>query len=254
MTTNNPRAARNEVEIPTDPDQVWAAIATEEGNLGWNYPTQIEGFVGGSIRIDRSPHGVVEGKVTGWDPPHRLAYAIGDFATEMVVEARSGGTSLVRVVDTFSGDMTEWEALVDMLGQGWRMALLLLRGYVANFAGQPNAKFEAGVVNAPLDRTQFTSQLLASLGLDSAEPGDVFKSPDDAPRLAGVVESMTDNFVLVRSTEPAPGLFFVASMKMDEATTSGGVTGRIYGPDADEVAAAEQPAWSKWFAQRFPTS
>jgi hypothetical protein len=41
---------------------------------------------------------------------------------------------------------------------------------------------------------------------------------------------------------------------MDEATTSGGVTGRIYGPDADEVAAAEQPAWSMWFAQRFPTS
>jgi hypothetical protein len=233
---------------------VWAAIATQEGNLGWNYPTEIEGVEGGMIRIDRGPFGVVAGTVVAWDPPRRLAYSIGDFATELVVEARSGGTSVVRVVDTFSGDLSEWEALVDMLGQGWRMALQLLSGYVANFAGQRNAKFEAGVANAPLDRREFTSTLLSSLGLESAEPGDVFKAPDDAPRLAGVVESVMDNFVLVRSTEPAPGLFFVASMKMDEATTSGGVTGRIYGPEAADVVAREEPAWKEWFAERFPVS
>ena len=56
-------------------------------------------------------------QVTSWDPPHRFTadsrddMAPGDptIATEWVVEARSGGTCLVRVVHSWFTSSDKWD-------------------------------------------------------------------------------------------------------------------------------------------------
>jgi hypothetical protein len=54
--------------------------------------------------------------------------------------------------------------------------------------------------------------------------------------------------VLLRAAQPGPALFAISSFPMAAGTLSVNVTGRLYGPDADAVAARERPRWHEWLA------
>jgi hypothetical protein len=55
--------------------------------------------------------------------------------------------------------------------------------------------------------------------------------------------------VLLRAAQPCPALFAISSFPMDAVTLSVNVTGRLYGPGADAVAARERPCWHEWLAR-----
>ena len=202
-----------EVEVPGTPEQVWEAIATGEGSAGWLFPAEVEGRENGVIAIHRGlGAGTAEATITAWDPPRRFAYAEPlpgvprPLTTELVVQARAGGTCVVRVVSGFTeGGSDGWEDLLDSTMQGWRMALRVLRAYLANFAGQPARLFHVAASSArpAKDRDEVMAEVLADLGLSGLAIGDSFRTPDHAPPLAGVVEDVRSSPADV-STAPMP--------------------------------------------------
>ena len=60
------------------------------------------------------------------------------FAAEWLVEARDGGTCVVRLISGF-GSGAEWDAQYDATQAGWRLFLYNLRLYLTHFPGQPCA-------------------------------------------------------------------------------------------------------------------
>ena|SRR5436190_588597 len=111
------RSVQVEVEVPGTPAEVWQAIATGPGVSSWFVPTESEERVGGAVVAHFGPGMDSTATVTAWDPPHRFAAESPDLgpnaptlATEWVVEARSGGTCVVRVVHSGCGFHTGHEA------------------------------------------------------------------------------------------------------------------------------------------------
>src|SRR5262247_3439657 len=99
------RSVQVEVEVPGTPEEVWQAIATGPGVSAWFVPTQIEERAGGAVTASFGPDMDSAATVTIWEPPHRLVAESADLgpdappvATEWIVEARSGGVCVVRVV------------------------------------------------------------------------------------------------------------------------------------------------------------
>lgn len=258
-------AAHAEVEVPAGPEEVWRAIATGAGAAAWMFATEIGTGVGATVVFHREPFSRdAAATVTAWDPPCRFAYEEpidpGDgspavpLATEFLVEARTGGTCVVRVVSTLSHDGEGWEDLIEGAGAGWRMALTVLHSYLTHFAGQRAAHLDViGRVDRPLgDGAEVYAALMHRLGLTGLKAGDPFRTPHEAPRLAGVVEHTAGDFVLLRAHEPCPALVAMSTLSMDGLTLSVNLSGRLYGRDAAAIAAQERPRWQAWLSDRFP--
>ncbi|MGH3896715.1 MAG: SRPBCC family protein [Pseudonocardiaceae bacterium] len=137
-------------ELPGTPEQVWAAIATANGISSWMMPTDLEEREGGAICFHMGDMDS-SGTVTGWDPPRRFAYEEPDWAalaghegapvtplvSEFLVDARSGGRCVLRVVTSGFGTGAEWERefFADMETY-WAPSFDHLRLYLAHFPGQ----------------------------------------------------------------------------------------------------------------------
>src|SRR3977135_2869589 len=112
------RSVQVEVEVPGTPEQVWQAIASGPGVSSWFVPTEFE-------EVDGKPVAVVShfgpgmdstATVTAWEPPHRFAAESAGMgpnapplATEWIVEARSGGDCVVRVVHSLFASTDDWD-------------------------------------------------------------------------------------------------------------------------------------------------
>ena len=100
------------------------------------------GDEGGEISFDFGEgFGKEGGEVTAWEPPHRFAYkgpemGGGQLAYEWLVEARSGGTCVVRLVNSGFGEGDDWDAMYDGTSKGWTLFLDCLRLHMERFAGQ----------------------------------------------------------------------------------------------------------------------
>src|SRR3981081_669928 len=99
------RSVQVEVEVPGTPEEVWDAIATGPGVSSWFVPADVDESEGGRVVCHFGPGMDSVATTTAWDPPRRFAAESGDLgpnaptlATEWIVEARSGGTCVVRVV------------------------------------------------------------------------------------------------------------------------------------------------------------
>jgi uncharacterized protein YndB with AHSA1/START domain len=129
------------VEVPGTPEQAWQAIATGPGITAWFVPHQVQERQGGTVRMDFGPgFGEALARVTAWEPPHRVVFSSeGDraLAYEWLVEARDGGTCLVRLVNSGFGPGADWDADYDGLSSGWRIFLQNLRLHLTHFPGQP---------------------------------------------------------------------------------------------------------------------
>ncbi len=250
-----------EVEVTATPAEVWAAIATADGNAGWSFPTEIEGRVGGEVRIHRQPYGgTAVATVVAWDPPHRLAYDeprstvpggddVGEpWATELLVEARSGGTCIVRVVSGFRRHGEAWEEMVDGAAEGWGGALSILRGYLAHFRGQTAAVVDASATldRPPTDAPAVAADLIASLGLAGLEPGEPFETPAGVPELSGVVDQVSPVGLLLRATAPHPALVEVSGFWMPGSGVLSTVAFRFYGAGGGAAVAEHGPEWQQW--------
>jgi uncharacterized protein YndB with AHSA1/START domain len=256
MTTpDTPYRVEFEIEVPGSPEQVWDAIATAKGISAWMLPTDLEEQVGGTV-VFHMGETDSKGTVTGWDPPRRLAYEEPDWAalaghegapttpiaTEFLVEARSGGSCVVRVVSSAFGSGADWEQeFFDGMALGWAPMFDVLRLYVAHFPGQRATSLSLDrKVSRPA--ADLLRDLRARLGVDEAAGSFAGLG------LTGAVERVSPNDVLLRSSGALPGLFLLWAFDQPDGDTVAGIHGHLFSPDADGYLEREQPAWAALLA------
>jgi uncharacterized protein YndB with AHSA1/START domain len=250
------RSIQLEIEVPGTPEEVWQAIATGNGTTAWFTRAEIEGREGGAV-VHYMGGGETKGVVTGWQPPHRFACEAPNYmpgapalATEITVEARSGGTCVVRLVTSLFTDAADWDGQLESLESGWPAFLQVLRVYLAGFAGQRAAMAElAGMTEGPAGRV-FT-ELKEALGLSGAAVGSRVKSSAGSPPFAGVVERSDSHAVVVRMESPIPGAAVLGT-----ADCGGPVMAWLnlyaYGSNAGRDVESAAAPLRAWMAQRFP--
>jgi uncharacterized protein YndB with AHSA1/START domain len=259
------RFVQVETEVPGTPEEVWRAIATGPGVSSWFVPTEIpEGANGVPARVVShfAKNGTMDSvaTVTSWEPPHRFTAESRDdlgpnspaVATEWTVEARGGGTCVVRVVHAWFAASDEWDEQFEQFEHGWPSFFRILRLYLAHFRGQTGAAFQI-MGFAPEPASVAWEALTGSLGLSRAVEGQRVQSAAGAPSFAGIVERVgtPDHELLVRIDQPAPGLAHLFAMPMG-GTVCLSARMYLYGDGASAAVRRDEPAWQAWMAERFP--
>jgi len=211
------------VEVSGSPQEVWEAIATGPGISSWFVPHTVEERAGGEVTMNFGPgYGEETARVTAWEPPHRFVMAGEPLAFEWLVEARSGGTCVVRLVNSGFGTGDDWDAQYDGMGTGWRIFLENLRLHLEHFRGQAaRSLIPTHMLPGGVDRA--FAQVCATLGIPAdLEAGARFRtSGAGVPALAGTVDRVlrlprATAYLLVLD-EPAPGHGFLAAEGTEEA-------------------------------------
>ncbi len=255
------RSVSAEVEVAATPEEVWQAIATGPGISAWFVPTELDGRVGGETTSHFAPDGSMNSvaTITEWEPQRRFAaesddgHGPGVVATEWLVEARSGGTCVVRVVHSWAAEGDEWDAEFEGHAGGWLSFFRILRLYVEHFAGQPSALVQ---VAAQTDATHDEAwrRLAGPLGLVDADEGRSVSSDAEAPALAGLVEEAQYTpegcSAILRLEEPAPGVAHLLGFPMGGPTHLS-VRFYLYGEHAARTAGPLEERWRRWLDGRF---
>ena len=201
MTVKNDDSGRRlvqlEFEVPGTPEQVWHAIATGPGISSWFVPTEVEERAGGSVAFRMGPGMDSSGRVTAWEAPVRFAYEEPDWSpgapplgTEFIVETRSGGTCVVRVVHSLFTTSDEWDDQLGSFESGWASHFSVLRPYLSHFYGQPCSSMRV-MSNAPGSEPETWETLTRALGLTGAAQGRRWSaSGAGVPPIGGVVERL----------------------------------------------------------------
>lgn len=243
------------VEVPGTPEQVWRAIATGPGISSWFIPHDVEERAGGSVTMDFGTFGVEHADVVEWEPPHRVVFTgRGEraLAYEWLVEAKDGGTCVVRLVNSGFGAGDDWDADFDGMSEGWKTFMQNLRLHLTYFAGRTAEVVQPlGMTTGP--NPDAFARLCGALGVaPDLAPGSPFVTGGDGiPRLAGRVESVLAGprarAYLLLLDDPLPGTGFVtAEGDGDHVMVSTYLY--LYG---DGVAGIRD-AWAEAFAHRFP--
>jgi uncharacterized protein YndB with AHSA1/START domain len=257
--TTGTRAIDLEVEVPGTPEEVWEAVASGPGITAWFIPTTVDGRQGGTVEMDFGPgYGTETARITAWEPPRRFVAETAHegrptFAAEWLVEARDGGTCVVRLIQTGFGSGAEWDAEYDATVKGWRLFLYNLRLYLTHFPGQRCASVLVnGHAAGPVERA--FGELTGALGLPAeANVGErVAATAADAPPLAGVVERAEPNMLTLLLEKPAPGVAFVVAEPAADGSAHASIYAYLFGEGAAEVAAGQEPAVRDWMRRRFP--
>jgi uncharacterized protein YndB with AHSA1/START domain len=258
------RSIEAEVEVPGTPDEVWQAIATGPGISSWFVPTTVEERVGGSVVCDFGPGMESLSTVTAWDPPHRFVADSRDdmgpddptIATEWIVEARSGGTCVVRVIHNWFTSSDDWDDQFEGHRHGWIAVFRILRLYLTYFRGQPSSMFQVmGVAAKPKSETWEALTGLLGLQVQGAEVGKLVSTSQGAPPLAGTVEWAGQpewpEELLVRLDEPAPGIAQIILHPMGDQIF---LTIRfyLYGHQAPDAGTRAESTWQAWMNEHFP--
>ncbi|HKU97518.1 MAG TPA: SRPBCC domain-containing protein [Vineibacter sp.] len=253
------RSVEAEAEVPGTPDAVWNAIATGPGISAWFVPTDVEGREGGTAVSHFGPGNSMDSvaTITVWEPPHRFVAETtegpGIIATQWSVEARAGGTCVVRVVHSWFASTDDWDDQFEGHTTGWAAFFRILRLYLAHFAGQRCVAFQLMGVAAP-PKSAVWGTLVRQLGLDNGRVGDRVRTA--TPPLVGVVERIADvaqpEEVLVRlDASPAPGLAHIMAHAMGDKVFLS-VRFFFYGEQASAAAAPTEAVWQAWLAAQFP--
>ena len=253
---NGRRSVQVEVEVPGTPEQVWQAIATGPGVGAWFVPTEIDGRLGGTDTQHFGGGMDSVATITEWDAPHRFVKE-GSWgpnsptvATEWIVEARGGGTCLVRVVHSLFAETDDWDDQLTGVESGWPSFFRILRLYLEHFAGQPSSQIQLLAMPAASGAWE---KLAGALNLAGAAPGERRKAGDGAPPLSGIVESVNAGghpHTLLRVDLPAPGAVFASAFPAG-AKAFVSVSFYFYGDTAAAVVARDQAAWTAWMTNLF---
>jgi uncharacterized protein YndB with AHSA1/START domain len=253
------RSIQVEIEVPGTPEQVWEAIATGPGVSSWFVPTEIDGRVGGAMVCHFAPGMDSDATITSWDPPHRLSADSKEFApgaptmaTEWTVEARSGGTCVVRVVHSLFASTDDWDDQLEGTESGWPAFFRILRLYLAHFRGQGCAMFMVtGFASG--SSSEAWKKLTGSLGLSDAPVGQRQHTGTGAPELTGVVEAVGGGnhpFKLLLIDQPAPGAVVLNACPMGEQVFLSSAF-YLYGKSAADAAQKNEPLWAAWMKEHF---
>jgi uncharacterized protein YndB with AHSA1/START domain len=254
------RSIEAEVEVPGTPEEVWKAIATGPGISSWFVPSTVEGRAGGVATANFGPGMESSGTIKTWDPPRRFvvetAEEPGAIATEWIVEARSGGTCVVRVVHSWFASTDDWDQQFEGHAAGWLSFFRILRLYLTHFPGQPSSLIAlTGFAPEPKDKAW--EALFGLLGIARPAVGQRVKSGSRAPSLAGLVERVGEDAypeeLLLRLDEPAPGIAHLFAMPMGGQVLLS-IRFYLYGKQAGAVAGRAEPTWQAWVNEHFPAA
>lgn len=252
------RSISVEIEVPGTPEEVWDAIATGPGISKWFVPAQVEPRVGGKMVLNFGPGMDSASEVTAWDAPHRFSAiskeGLGpnapEMATEWTVEARAGGTCVVRVVHSLFADTDEWDNQLGATESGWPAFFAILRLYLTHHRGQPGAHFQV-MAPAPGTTVEAWRALMGRLGVKSFTVGARIQSQPGTPPLSGVVERVRPephaNEVVVRLDEPSPGAAVLQTCGMGGKAFFVG-SFYFFGPKAAEGSTTERE-WQDWLGK-----
>jgi uncharacterized protein YndB with AHSA1/START domain len=249
------RIIEHEIVVPGTPEQVWQAIATGQGITGWFVPANVEERTGGAMELDFGPGmGTVRGQVTVWEPPTRFRHlgmgaAGSQVAYEWQVEARSGGTCLVRLVTSGFLSEADWQAEYDGTAEGWKLFLNNLRLYLSHFTGQRCSSMLVQQLSnvAPDDAWRM---LTGSLGLPEAPTVGQQVSVPNAPALSGRVDRFDSRLMTLLLDAPGRGIGVVG-------TESFGGKGfplvylYLFGTGAEAAIRRDETAWRAWMERTF---
>jgi uncharacterized protein YndB with AHSA1/START domain len=254
---NGRRSVQAEVEVPGTPEQVWQAIATGPGVGAWFVPTELDGRTGGAVTSHFGAGMDSVSTITEWDAPHRFVKegSMGPnaptMATEWIVEARGGGTCIVRVVHSLFAETDDWDNQLTGIESGWPSFFRILRLYLEHFAGQPSSQIQ---LLAMPPASGAWEKLAGALNLAGAAPGERRDAGGDAPPLSGIVESVNaagHPYTLLRVDLPAPGAVFATAFPAGKKAFVT-VSFYFYGDTAAAVVARDQSAWTAWMTNLFP--
>jgi hypothetical protein len=200
--------------------------------------------------------------ITAWDPPPRFAADSQDLgpeappvATEWIVEARSGGTCVVRLVHSLFASSADWDDQLEGWEGGWPAFFRILRLYLTHFRGQRSAAFQVMGV-APEPASQAWEALAGPLGLAGAAAGQRVSSSSGAPPLAGQVEWAGPPEwpeALLRLEQPEPGLAHLFAMSMGGQVYLP-IRLYLYGDRASAATTRAESEWQAWMSQHFPAA
>ncbi|MBX3462578.1 MAG: SRPBCC domain-containing protein [Planctomycetes bacterium] len=255
------RRVQVEVEVPGTPEQVWQAIASGPGISAWFVPTQIEGKVGGKLSLDFGGGMVSSAEITEWQPPRRFVaedktWLAGGppVATEWSVEAKAGGTCIVRVVHSLFASTDDWDGQLEGTEHGWPGYFRVLRFYLEHHAGEPSTSF-VGMAPSAQSAAATWRRLLDAFGVDELRVGQRLRlAPAGLRALSGTVQAI-DHVpqgigCMLHVEAPAPGIVLASAMDcmgMQMAT----LQAYYYGAGA-AAAVADQDGWRQWLAGLFP--
>ena len=255
------RSVQVEVEVPGTPEEVWRAIATGPGISSWFVPTRSDERQGGQMVCTFGPGMDCPATITSWDAPNRFAAeaTMGPpgsptVATEWSVEARAGGTCVVRVVHSLFASTADWDDQLDGLEQGWPTYFRILRRYLETFKGMGSSAMQ--FIGFSTDsETKTWEKAGGELGLLEVAAGQQWSAPDGFPRLSGVVDSlgqgMHSNTLLLRLDSPAPGTAYIGAFSC-AGMVQVYMAVYLYGANAKAAVERDEPTWQTWMGERFP--
>ncbi|CAG0960452.1 hypothetical protein PHYC_00696 [Phycisphaerales bacterium] len=254
------RSVQVEVEVPGTPEDVWRAIATGPGVSSWFVPTRMEERQGGEIISTFGPGMDCPATITAWEAPKRFL-AEGSMgtpgsptvATEWTVEARAGGTCIVRVVHSLFANTDDWDNQLDGLEKGWPAIFRVLRRRLEKFMGQECVAMQFVSFSGD-PAAQAWEKLGGELGLLNVAEGQQWTAaPHGFPRMTGVSmgHGMTDTTVILGLDLPAPGTAYIGVFPCGGMSMPY-VAIYLYGPNAKAAIARDEPVWQKWMNERFP--
>ena len=248
------RSLEFEVEVDGTPEEVWAAIGTGPGISSWYVPHQVEERPGGAAvaSFGPEPEMQIPGIVAAFDPPNRIVFT-GDergstLAFEWLVEARDGGSCVVRLVNTGFGEGDDWDAQYDGMADGWLLFLSNLQLHLRHFRGRHGrAMLPMAVLPGTPDASWST--LVRALGFPAApRVGErVSTEGTGAPPMAGTVLYASSWRLTILLDDPAPGTAFVAAERMGDMTGAS-VWSYVYSEDRDAIVERDEPRWREWLA------
>jgi hypothetical protein len=217
---------RREVELPATPEEVWEAVATGPGTASWLFPE------------DPGPNDLVES-----DRPHRYAVRTegegGYFnAVEFVIEAREGGTAVLRYVH--SGVFAEegWDDQYDAVNSHTDFYLHTLGQYLEHFAPKTATYVGGGPGGLMGPEASMTPDAFETLKreLGASEQGDRVSLPNGGGD--GVVDYVTPAFLGIRTGD--------ALYRFFGRNVFGGPVGMSIHHFGDVDVDAATRDWSEW--------
>ncbi|MQS17002.1 SRPBCC domain-containing protein [Streptomyces kaniharaensis] len=237
---------RREQNLPAAPEQVWHAVATGAGNLGWLYRMEIEPRLGGAV--SRGGGTVVE-----WEPPRHFAAKVtrdDGFSNTLSyhIERLDGGTSRLHMGIHWVHEGTVdagWDTRADAAEKHVDFYQHSLAEYLTHFAGRPAVYVKADRPEPTADPGEFAA-LRRRLGLaDGTAVGERLSL--DLPggdgvngsRVDVVVDYLSRDFVGLRGRDALYRFFDGSSWNWPIW-----VGHHLFAESADEEKAVR--AWGAW--------
>ena len=258
---NGRRSVQIEIEVPGTPEEVWQAIATGPGISSWLLPAEFEERDGKpvALKLNFGPGMEPRSEVTAWEPPRMYATKADGFvpgsppiASEWSIEARAGGTCILRIVQSLFASTDDWDNQLEGAAHGWPGFLRTLRIYLTHFRGQRSMVMK-WMAPAAGTEAEAWETLTAALGLKGMSVGQRGTAPAGVPALSGVVEYVTQSpyDALLRVDKPGPGVAALGTFNCGGPIMIA-LNFYLYGDQAAGTVAHETPLWEAWFQKRFP--